>query len=221
MNPSEDSYKNYKMEQKPTLVREGAKHIIIQQIVAGKIIQEEEGLWFMLPSLEKVQRINLIATILLKEKLGNITNVKIDDGTGQIVLRFFENLSFIEALEVGNTILIIGKPRTYNQEVYLSPEIVKKVVPLWLKVRRGELREQETVTNGDIEEKKIKLPSAEESPFPTQKLMQLIKELDHGEGALVEDILEQSSFPETEQLIEKLVEIGDIFQNLPGRVKLL
>jgi len=123
----------------PSFRREIAYKILLGQLREGKIVQEEGIHLLMLPSLEKVIRVNVIATILIKEKVGNITNILVDDGTGQVVLRFFEQLPLIEQIQIGNTILIIGKPRMYNQEVYLSPEIVKKVLPAWLQIRKKEL----------------------------------------------------------------------------------
>lgn len=183
----------------------------------------------MLPSLEKVARVNVIATILIKEKAGNITNILVDDGTGQVVLRFFEQLPLIEQIQIGNSILIVGKPRVYNQEIYLSPEIVKKVLPAWLHIRKKELYQEfppgskrgNSPVDEKEEEKLIVKYMIKEDTLPTGKLMNLIKELDRGSGVLIEELIEKSPLPETERLIEKLLENGEIFQNAPGKVKTL
>ena len=124
------------METKNHFLRDAAKKVTIKQILSGKFVQEGESSLFLLPSLEKADQVNLVATLLMKEKIGNITNLLVDDGTGQIVLRFFENRPFIETIGAGSILLIIGKPRMYNQERYLSSEIVKSVSPSWLKVRK-------------------------------------------------------------------------------------
>ena len=57
--------------------------------------------------------------------------------------------------------------------------------------------------------------------LPIQKLTNLIKELDTGDGVLIEEVISKSPLNDTEQLIEKMLENGDIFQNLPGKVKVL
>lgn len=210
------------METKALFLRDAAKKVTIKHILSGKFVHEGESSIFLLPSLEKADQVNLVATLLRKEKIGNITNLLVDDGTGQIVLRFFENRPFIETIEAGSTLLIIGKPRMYNQERYLSSEIVKKVFPLWLKVRNGELKEHTPESLPQIlESVECEVQPIEEPALPTQKLIQLIKDSDQGEGARIEEILERSPLQQTEQLLEKLIESGDIFQNLPGRVKVL
>lgn len=63
--------------------------------------------------------------------------------------------------------------------------------------------------------------SLEKNSLPFEKIMNLIKDLDLGEGALIEEVLEKSLFNNTEEIIEKMLERGDIFQNQPGKIKLL
>ncbi|MDO8655981.1 MAG: hypothetical protein Q7K45_01975 [Nanoarchaeota archaeon] len=210
--------------------REIAYKILLRQLHEGKMIQEEGVHLLMLPSLDKVVRVNVVATILIKEKVGNITNVLVDDGTGQVVLRFFEPLPLIEQIQIGNTILIIGKPRMYNQEVYLSPEIVKKVAPAWLQIRKKELPQHDLVnpplnvdfaSNQEEGKKTIVEQMVGEDILPVEKVINLIKELDKGQGVLVEELIEKSPLKETEALLTKMLERGEIFQNAPGKVKML
>ena len=42
-----------------------------------------------------------------------------------------------------------------------------------------------------------------------------------GEGAPIEEVIEQSKISNTNKIITKMLESGDIFQLSPGRVKLL
>lgn len=215
--------------------REAAQKILLRQLQEGKIVQEESTTVLVLSSLEKATRVNVVATILVKEKTGNITNLLVDDGTGQAVLRFFEPLPALEGAEVGKTMLIIAKPRTYNQEIYLSPEIIKVVSSSWLQVRMKELEVglkkvspsagAELVAFSDaemVEKKEIMVETVEKAELlPQTKIINLLKTLDSGPGVPVEEILEKSALPETERLLEKLLESGEIFRNAPGRVKVL
>ena len=57
--------------------------------------------------------------------------------------------------------------------------------------------------------------------LPYEIISKLISQLDKGEGVMIEEILEKSPLDKTEELIEKMLENGDIFQNMPGKVKLL
>ena len=53
------------------------------------------------------------------------------------------------------------------------------------------------------------------------KLMSLISELDLGPGVALEVVVTKSQFDNTEELLKKMMESGDIFQNVPGKVKVL
>ncbi|HLD72497.1 MAG TPA: hypothetical protein VJA23_02845 [Candidatus Nanoarchaeia archaeon] len=233
------------MEEKKTFSRQIAVKTTFSELLEGEYVKEEEQNpnYLLTKSGEKIYRLNALGVILGKEKLGEIQNFYLDDGTGKIILRSFEANPQWEALEVGDTILVLGKLRVYNQEKYISPEIVKKIDPLWLKVRSLELKElflDKKEIKVEAEEIPIKeIVSANESSeeeligedeivmdeklemLPLEKVKHLIKELDQGSGVLIEELISKSSLNETEQIIEKMLEKGDIFQNLPGRVKVL
>src|SRR3989338_1142145 len=103
----------------------------IKEIVQGSVQQDDAGTF---------SRVNIMATVLQKEAIGNMSVFLIDDGTGTILARFFELHPNLEKINIGESVLIIGKVRAYNQEKYLSPEIMKKISPAWLKVRKAENR---------------------------------------------------------------------------------
>tara|TARA_Y100000310_G_C20640166_1_gene793450 strand:- start:105 stop:854 length:750 start_codon:yes stop_codon:yes gene_type:complete len=195
-------------------------------------------------------RINIMAIILSKEKRGSISNILIDDGSGQIYVRSFEENKNIEKLQIGNVVLVIGKLRLYNQERYISPEIIKLTEVGWLKARSLELGKLERPVEDlvvklerkkegleEVEQpQKAQIPveenkngnevapgqdSEEESLLPAQKTIQLIKEMDTGEGVLIDRIIENSTVRESEKIIENLLESGEIFQISPGKVKVL
>lgn len=201
--------------------------------------------YILTPRGKKIFRVNIVATIVHKEIRGTITDILIDDGTGKIILRFFEENKIIFELEVGEVILIIGRVRKYNQEKYILPEIAKKTDLLWLKFRAHELRKEHGENREGkqenyalppkiLTEKILQPPPVEMVPeeitedieesdplLPIQKLCKLITELDQGEGVLIEEIIEKSPLEKTEELLEKMLENGDIFHNVPGKVRIL
>lgn len=295
------------------------RHIAIKttanQLCEGKYIQEDEQNPNYLLTLggRKIHRLNLMATILSKDKNGQITSLLVDDGTGRITTRFFEESNIVNQLNIGDSILIIGRIRMYNGEKYISSEIVKRIEAKWLKVRYLELKDtiienqaskqlnrDSDTTNGDInasdngnegsnndvnkftDAKNGKQPVIEETnqsqtehsaggkksqdsaikeeidivdatggdkfkeknhqkhedknneeedqtldigetdrTLPFQKISELIKELDTGEGVLIEEVIEKSVLENTEQVVEKMLENGEIFQIAPGKVKVL
>lgn len=238
------------MESEKKYLRQIAVKVKINELVNGKYVQnsDQEPNYLMIQNGEKIFRANVMAIVISKEKIGSITNFLLDDGSGKIVLRSFEENKFLDKIDIGETVLVIGKLREYNQEKYFSSEIIKKIDPVWLKIRNLELGTKvtsEILESNDekgeviIEDKKTEVSEKlnenknkfeepiedevveEEEIFPVKKLIKIIKEKDNGEGILIEELIEISPLDETEKLIEKMLESGDVFQNLPGRIKVL
>ncbi len=224
-------------------IRQVAVKLTISDILEGDYIQENEQNpnYLLLKSGAGVYRINVIVVVLRKEQIGTITNLLIEDNTGAIIARFFEESKVISQVQAGDVILLIGKVRMYNQEKYISPEIVKKTSLLWLKQRRLELPRDKNIVgvgqqyremnqegkNNEVVKENIGVNNLvveeiiEENVMPVQKLMSLIKNLDTGEGAGIEELIEKSPLEQTEELLERMMKNGDVFQNMPGRVKVL
>lgn len=238
-----------------------AEKVSIKELEEGKHIEEKEQNpnYILINEDKKIFRINVMATLVHKELRGSVTSILIDDGTGKIIMRMFEENKTAMNLEVGDVIQIIGKIRIFNQEKYIFPEIIKKISHAWLKVRSLELQKDKKQTEKqeqNISQKRDKLEiknnaskkeivkeaapikrTAEENTnnfgiiseeieennplLPFEKLSKLIIQLDKGEGALIEELIKKSPLEKTEELIEKMLENGDLFQNMPGKVKLL
>ncbi len=219
--------------EKNKFVRQTAIKTTIQEINHSTFVNTDPELHHHIQTLHhgKVFRVNLIGIIIQKEKVGSITNMLIEDQTGQMILRSFEELSYLQHVNIGDFVLVIGKVRMYNNEKYVSPEIMKVTNASWLKVRMLELqgmvelhvKKEETtlIVEESIVEEISEETKEQEKLLPIEKITQLIKKLDQGEGVLIEEIIEQSILDDTERLIEKMMESGDIFQNQPGRVKVL
>lgn len=211
--------------------RSPARKVTLQQLLRGTLIQDEQETYFFLPPEQKIGRCNVVAIVLGKEVQGSITTMLLDDGTGQLPLRLFEEGKLIKTLPPGEVVLVIGKVREFAKERYISPEIIRKVDARWLKIRKEELKISEqppAAGKGFIEVEEVDLQKNKDSTGeedrerrPQEKLIRFITDLDQGPGVLVEEILEKSSFPDAEALLKRLLETGAIFQNLPGRVKVL
>jgi RPA family protein len=197
--------------------RKIAKKITINCLINSEFVQQDDYNYLLLDG-EKIYRFNLMCNILNIEKKGSITNILVDDGTGNIVVRLFEEDN--NTINIGDTIIIIGKLRKYYDEKYISPEIVKKINPLWLKVRVKELKNF-NFENNNIKFIKEEIIEDEDHLLPFEILIKLINQLDKGNGVAIETILEKSTLKETEKLIEKMLEKGDLFQNSPGKIKVL
>lgn len=210
--------------------KEPAQKIMIKEMLRGAMIVEADSNYLLTNDGRKMQRVNVVAFVVKKEKIGSITTCLLDDGTGTVAFRSFEESKKIEQITPGDAVLVLGKIRIYNGEKYISPEIVKGINPSWLKVRMQEntlydQNKEQKAPEGDSQLTKKKSDSrieeTAESVLPSQKIIGIIKELDKGDGVFIEEILEKSPLAETEKIIENMLECGEIFKNMPGKIKVL
>ena len=210
----------------------------ISVISEGKYIASEDSPHYVQTAAGvEIFRLHLVAIVLEIEKSGSITNLLVEDGTGSLVVRAFEELPCLKTLSVGDAIRVVGKLRMYNQEKYISPDLIKKTSPLWLKVRALEEGRTKDIKGEEVtpaETKATKIPEVpkedpiKEAPLkepkellPTEKIMSIIKELDKGEGVQMEEVISKSHLTETENVLEEMLKKGEIFQISPGKVKVL
>lgn len=119
----------------------------------------------------------------------------IDDGTGSILVRSFETTT---PVSIGDPVLVIGKPRVYNGQQYVLGEIVKKIDPKWI-----ELRKKTTL-----------------APITQQQdVLSIVRQLDSGDGADYNAVLAQIG--NNEEKIVHLLAVGELFETRPGKLKVL
>ncbi|MEM5879431.1 MAG: OB-fold nucleic acid binding domain-containing protein, partial [Candidatus Aenigmatarchaeota archaeon] len=100
---------------------------------------------------EKISRVNLIGTAIDSfvsedESYGSIT---IDDGTASIRVKVFgNNVKMVKDISNGEMLIVIGKLKEYNGEIYVAAEVVRKVKDL----NHESLRKLEILK--DLKEKK-------------------------------------------------------------------
>jgi RPA family protein len=197
----------------------------IKELINGKYIKEEgwQPNYIITADGKQINRINLIATIVAKpvEQDINYQSIVLDDGTGRISARIFEQNNIFDNIEVGDIILLIGRPREYGGEKYILPETIKRIQDkAWIKVRELELRGNKPIKKV-FEEKR---PTQEEEIIEDieesipDKIIRIIKESDKGEGVDFEDILKQAN---NEEIIKELLKKGELFEIRPGRLKVL
>ena len=161
----------------------------------------------------KISRANLIATIVSKEE-GVMDNLVIDDGSGRISVRSFDDKEFGQHTNIGEVVLLIGRPREYGTERYFLGEVIKKVNNKdWIKIRQLELKYEKPPEQAkEVKEKP--------SNIITNVIM-IIRELDQGEGADYEEVLTKADNSEADKAIKNLLEQGEVFEIKPGKLKIL
>ena len=208
-------------EQEPKFQRrQTAYKIRIADILDSKYIKKEgfNPNYLQLNSKE-ISRINVIGVIVQKSELNNYKTLTIDDGTGKISARVFEDNTLLDKISIGDIALIIGRPREFSSEKYIIIEIIKKIDPAWAKVRELELEKTARIDNtfsnkgNSIEGGIVDLNSA-------NKILKLVKELDKGDGVSIEE-LSPKNIKDMDKTIEMLLKEGDIFEIKPGKLKVL
>lgn len=211
--------------------RQIAYKVKINSILKGEYVKEE-GEWapnYIMLGDKKISRVNLMAVAVAKQNLenANYQNMMIDDGSGRISIRSFDENNNFNNIEIGDIILVIGRPREYLNEKYIVSEILKKINdPLWVELRKLELSYKKEVNNevvdsnkSDIKKEEVKEKQIEDDI--NTKIFNLIKEADSGEGADTEDIIKRSNIEKAEEIITKLLEQGEVFEIKPGKLKVL
>src|SRR3989338_4127240 len=122
--------------------RHTAYKLKIGDILAGNHIIDGERLKFIEVNGKNIARVNLIANVVdkfVQDEEKKFASVTLDDASGQIKLKTFgEDIEKLKEFEQGDTILAIGMVREWNNEVYLTPEILKKKQPEYLLLRKLE-----------------------------------------------------------------------------------
>lgn len=208
------------LEQK-SYQRQIAYKVSIFDILNGNFTKDEFSAGYINLNGLNISRTNIIATIVYKsDQNSSYASAVIDDGTGRISLRSFENNIIFSKADIGDVVLVIGKIREFNSEKYIIPEIIKKINNFaWMNVRKLELRKRISIDD-DYNKDEVK-DSSEEINDSNEEVYSLIKKIDKGEGVPIDDIIKSSNNSKVENIINKLLENGEIFEIKPGMVKVL
>ncbi len=194
--------------------RATAYKLRIGDILRGNPIIQEERFKFLELGDKNITRVNIVANIVEKfdsdEK--QYISLTLDDASGQIKVRIFgDDTEKFKERGQGDTIMLIGKIRSYNNELYLLPEIISEKDPRYLLVRKLEL------------EKSMPKQNKEEILAVKDQIIDIIKKAEPEGGIETEKIImELKSSPDIiNQEIKKLIEEGLAYEPKPGKIRYL
>ena len=212
----------------------------VSDILSGSYVKQEgwEPNYILTKGNKKISRLNILGVVINIDPSDKKLFITIDDGSGNISIRSFEETNLFNNIEIGSIVLVIGKPREFGGEKYIIPEIIRKLEnPRWIDVRKKELNLKNTAKFEEIktpkerrtEEKEIKeeVIGSDKNDNEVgvesdqEKILDLIKELDEGDGVDIEEVITKSKIKECEEIINKLILIGEIFEIKPGIIKVL
>lgn len=188
----------------------------IGDLAQGHVLIEGERFKALEINGKSIVRVNVIANItdkFIQEGEKKFASLTIDDATGQIKLKTFgEDVAKFIPFSQGDTIMIIGLLRSWNNEVYITPEIIKKKDPAFLVIRKLEVEKDKPVIVEKSELNKIR-----------DLILQKIKENDEKGGVTSESlVLDLNATPDViNNEIRKLLEEGMVYEPRPGKLRYL
>ena len=116
----------------------------------------------------------------------------------------------------GDTIIVIGVLRNFNNESYIAPEIVKKKDPKYLLVRKLEIEKERS--------KDVVQMGKEQITAVKDRILESIKKAEPEGGIEMDKLVMElrDISPEIiNQEVQKLLEEGIAFEPYPGKVRYL
>lgn len=168
-----------------------AKHVWISELTGGIFVQKDDAPTAVDVQGRRIYRARLYGTVVSTDE------VVIDDSTGSLLVRAFDNPINVN---IGDIVLVIGKPRIHNNEQYILGEIIKKIDEKWLEIR-NRLHPKPNVDQKG-------------------KVIDTVRKLDSGDGADYNKVVADAG-NNTEELIVHLIAVGELFETTPGKLKVL
>lgn len=226
--------------------RQPAYKLWISDLVNGNYVKQE-GEWdpnYVQVHNKRVSRVNLIGTVVNKfdNEDGSYSTITIDDSTSTIRLKAFRDDTIrLKEINPSNIVLVIGKVREYNAELFIAPEVVKildnpnwelarklelikicgkptKIIPTY--VTSHETNIQKTAPNQPETNTELVVENVNvEEENTRQKIYSLIS---NTMGMIsIKEVAEKASLPaqEAEEVINVLLAEGEIFEPKPGFLK--
>jgi len=211
------------MAEEQQFKRNIAYKLKIGDLLIGKPIFDSETDRFSFIELgdKKIIRVNIIGNIVDRyESEGEKKYLffTLDDGSGQIKLRIFgDDVDKFMGVRQGQTIIVIGNLRNFNNETYILPEIIKEQDTRYLLIRKLEFEKIRSENSPRIEDKKQIIAIKDQ-------ILEKIKSSEEKGGLEMDRLILELRNVSSEiinQEIRKMLEEGIIFEPRPGVVRWL
>lgn len=149
------------------MVQQNLEILKIKEIFDGEFRSSENEPTYLEYKGKKIQRILIYGVVINKFETSYIS-LMIDDGTGNIEIRFFDNSEILKDIDIGDLVVCIGRVREFGK-IYLSGESIQKIDDeKWFEFYEmlknkplvAEAREISTFEKSKEENSKVNLPSS-------------------------------------------------------------
>ncbi len=199
--------------------RQTALWMKIGDLLGGSFTRNEGFSAYKTPKGVVASRVNVFGVVLSKESSDLVESIFIEDETGSIAVKSFEKTGAFEKIEVGDIINVIGKIREYNNVPFISSEIIVKSEKGPFILRKKEI----AVVQGFYATEETEKAAVPEEIVcdNSSKVLGLIRELDKGDGVDMDLLVEKCGMKNASQIIGELIRNGDVFEIMPGKIKVL
>jgi RPA family protein len=193
----------------------------VGDLLIGKPVFDEDRFSFLELGDKHISRVNIVGNIVDKYESAGESKYSfftLDDGSGQIKLKAFgEDVDKFSSVEQGQTVVLIGLLRYFNNELYIAPEIIKEQDLKYLLIRKKEIEKDRSKNAPAVEDRS-------QAVAIKDKILEDIKGAEEDGGIDIDKIimdLRDVSPDVINQEVKKLLEEGIIFEPRPGRVRWL
>ena len=194
--------------------RATAYKLKIGDVFSGKKILDGERFSFLELGDRKITRVNIVANVVERYSSGEkaYVSLTLDDASGQIRVKIFgDDVQKFQDIDQGDSVLIVGLLRNYNDELYITPEVIRKQDPRYLLVRKLEF---EKMTPKEVD--------SQERVALADKIVNMVKGAEPEGVSQDKLILDLHETPDLiNQEVKKALEQGIIYEPRPGMLRYL
>ncbi len=233
-----------------------ARKALIGEIVKGRFIPKSglESSYVLTKLGRRLSRVRIMGNIvdMYSNPASSFASLTIDDSTGVIRAKVFDNVESVSDISYGDLVDVIGKVKFTEGEIWINVEIINKVkdpnfetlriveIAKILKEQKekiqkvkeclsqtSDINELFALLGEEISKREIEGIVEAENVFKEEEqslkssVLELIKELDFGDGADYRELLDKSGIPEKEldSIIQELLDTGACYEPRPGKIK--
>ena len=199
--------------------RQTAFWMNVGELLDGTFRKEQELSSYKTKEGIVVSRVNVYGIVLSKDSNNLFESIDIEDGTGKISVKSFDKKEIFDGIEVEDIVNVIGKIREYNGEPFISAEVAVKKDKASFDLRKKELPNVRKF----YKKEESAIPEVEETVVESEgeKIMEILREMDDGNGVDTEALIQKSGIENAEKIINDLIHNGDVFEIRPGKIKVL
>ncbi len=192
----------------------------IGDVLAGQPKFDQDKFTHIELNGKRIVRTNIIGNIVDKyESEGDkkFMFLTLDDGSGQLKLKIFgDDMEKFKGVSQGQTVVAIGLIRNWNDEIYMTPEIIKQQNSKYLVIRKKEIEEERSKNTPNV---------PKENMFELKdKILKAIKDAESEGGVELDKLIMDFREASPEVLnteIQKFLKEGIVFEPRPGKLRFL